>query len=979
MRQLPAGCFGTVLVMVLASLFSGRCEGKVQEPSAAAPKRVFSDSAYVINDILTRPYGPEVPLGSAGDRLWASSPQGWGFGDDVQWLYLTNLKALDLVVRDEHGPLSPAQAVYYPSHVHMEGGARAVSASASFTYRGDNVNNPLSKPFERTKRWTAWSSGRRDDWYVVNFGSARELEGLKLWFYDDTGQGGCRAPERVSLERWENGAWQEIAITSQRPERPMPDENVFAFAPVRTDRLRVVLKHAGGRYYSGLYGVETVATKDSAPGSPEVELKITGDKYIARDDVLVSIVRIQNPTNAARTVEVMPVTDWTSQFEGRVISNRDDSKPGQPFGPWSLWAEARSRLLGQDLRQTLRYAVHAEPLGGLDVGESRLFTVVAAQGRDDNAEYWRKALGFQYVIKPGETLVFKTALEIKPIGEASTLDASVNPPSTFSRSLQAKSTLLGTIASERQDARDPLAGHVQAAQAWYDANLASFKCSDPLIEKLYYHRAYVLRKNMLMPNLGALKWPTQSEGRWRSTWYPNVISYGAAHQIREARWLADPQYWTGHLRTWANNQKADHVYPSHVTPAGPSDGQYTDWISSTAWDGYLVHADKAILSELVEKLAENVRGWQKVYDPDGDGLLMVDSHWWTGMEYQPSFFAFGDYRASTDFNQPAAPVNLERVDLTAYNFGNAVNVARIYKLLGQGDKAREFDDLAAKIAKAVGEKMWRKDKEFFYSLRADDDAPADVKEIIGVYPFYFGMLAPGAGFEKAWDSILDPGQFWTPWPVASVSKECPAYSQDGWPQAEGRSAACMWNGPTWPHANSIVMTAMARTLRSDRDLGKDKASSLSREKLWELFSSFTKAQYRNQDPAYPWTGEYYNGESGAWKTAERDYNHSTWLDILIPELIGLVPRPDNVLEVDPLLPAGVLSHFTLDGQRYHGRDVTIVWDAPGDNADAHGDGREGLDVYLDGQVVASSQELTRLRVDLATGKAIDEAKPPARN
>ena len=109
----------------------------------------------------------------------------------------------------------------------------------------------------------------------------------------------------------------------------------------------------------------------------------------------------------------------------------------------------------------------------------------------------------------------------------------------------------------------------------------------------------------------------------------------------------------------------------------------------------------AFLAQVVDKLAANVRGWQKVYDPDGDGLLRVDSHWWTGMEYQPSFFAFSDYKPSKDFGQPARPVSLERVDLTAYNYGNAVAVARIYRLLGRPDRAKEFDDLAAKIAAAV--------------------------------------------------------------------------------------------------------------------------------------------------------------------------------------------------------------------------------------------------------------------------------------
>ena len=113
----------------------------------------------------------------------------------------------------------------------------------------------------------------------------------------------------------------------------------------------------------------------------------------------------------------------------------------------------------------------------------------------------------------------------------------------------------------------------------------------------------------------------------------------------------------------------------------------------------------------------------------------------------------------------------------------------------------------------------------------------------------------------------------------------------------------------------------------------------------------------------PWTGEFYNGETAKWKTAERDYNHSTWLDILIPDILGLVPRPDDVLEIDPLVPPGTLSHFLLDGQHYRGHDVTIVWDSP-DGEDLYGDGRKGLDVYLDGKLAASAPRLQRLLVEM---------------
>ena len=59
--------------------------------------------------------------------------------------------------------------------------------------------------------------------------------------------------------------------------------------------------------------------------------------------------------------------------------------------------------------------------------------------------------------------------------------------------------------------------------------------------------------------------------------------------------------------------------------------------------------------------------------------------------------------------------------------------------------------------------------------------------------------------------------------------------------------------------------------------------------------------------------------TGEWlitgpKAAEAaDYNHSTFCDLVITGLVGLVPRDDDRIEVDPLLPADAWDWFCLDG------------------------------------------------------------------
>ena len=72
------------------------------------------------------------------------------------------------------------------------------------------------------------------------------------------------------------------------------------------------------------------------------------------------------------------------------------------------------------------------------------------------------------------------------------------------------------------------------------------------------------------------------------------------------------------------------------------------------------------------------------------------------------------------------------------------------------------------------------------------------------------------------------------------------------------------------------------------------------------------------------TGEWLKGEERS-----RYYNHSTFDDLIITGLVGLRPRADNIIEVNPLLPADKWGWFCLDNVLYHGKIITIIWDKTG--------------------------------------------------
>lgn len=857
--------------------------------SQPLPHRVFAHSRFSVDSLLARPYDSNVPFGSTGDRIWATSPQGWAFQDGVHLLYITNLDAFDLNISANGEPYIVQQAEYTPSHIHMVGRVGwTMKATASFTFTTDNPQNPLTPPYMPEKRWTCWSSGNRVDTYTVDFLRPRTIKSLDLYFYNDVPNGGgCAPPEKLEIAFYRQGNWVSwphpfLNLTS--------DKNTFTFHPPQSaEKIRLTFYNSGTNLYTGLYGFvpHLLPLKHTPTLSPS--LQVVGDKWIAPNDILVSEIRITNPSSEPQACVVRMESALSDQGSRFLATRTLDGFP-----------------------------VYLEATGWDGTHESTTFTKTIPA-------------------RTTKRLLFACAMGTSPQNTHVKLERLLH-------------------------SAHPLATQIESYQDWFDKNIAYFACSDPWVTKMYYHRWYLLKKNSMNPRLGHMQFRAFSEGRWTSDWYANVISYGAGHQMYEARWLRDPSYAWGHLLTFVENTRPDGIYPSHVTPKGQQGGQYTDWITSCAWGLQEVHPNTPLLQKIAPTLERNVEAWQKEYGWGNSPLLVVDSHWWTGMEWQPAFFSFANYyTGGGSGTDPKFMTPLRRVDLTAYNYANATAVAKIDRMLGRNREANRMEELAKAIQQAVIEKMWDAKDHWFVDLRASDNAQSSALEVIGLYPFAFNLPPREKGYEAAWTTALNPSIFWTPWPIASAAKTCPAYSQNGWPIGPGGSG-CMWNGPTWPHANSLVMRAMANTLRHYAPC------ALTRQKLYELFYSFTKAQYKNQNFLYPWTGEFYNGDTGAWKTDQRDYFHSGWIDPLISDLLGLVPRADNVLEIDPLLPPNTWSWWVLDGQAYRNHDITLAYDSSGKHI-AHG--FKGFSVYVDGKCIYHAKQPTPLLYDMERHKLLE--------
>jgi hypothetical protein len=105
------------------------------------------------------------------------------------------------------------------------------------------------------------------------------------------------------------------------------------------------------------------------------------------------------------------------------------------------------------------------------------------------------------------------------------------------------------------------------------------------------------------------------------------------------------------------------------------------------------------------------------------------------------------------------------------------------------------------------------------------------------------------------------------------------------------------------------------------------------------------------------------------------YFHSGFNDLVLTGLVGIRPRADDVLEVNPLLPdatdAQALAWFRVQDVPYHGHKIAVTWDADG----RHYKRGKGLSIEVDGHEVARRDTLGRVEIPVARAATPAVARP----
>lgn len=453
---------------------------------------------------------------------------------------------------------------------------------------------------------------------------------------------------------------------------------------------------------------------------------------------------------------------------------------------------------------------------------------------------------------------------------------------------------------------------------WMQANVPLFSCPDPSIEEIWYFRWWSWRKSIRRTPQGFVINEFQVDRTYADKY--NMIACAIGHHVSEGRWVRNPQYIDDYLDIWY-----------HGKDGGPMDRihNFSSWTPWAAYQRYLVTGDREQLMSLYPAFEDDWKYWVESHR-HGEGL-------------------FGQRDVSDGMEESISGgrrMQNERPTLNSYMYGNAVALSKMAAMASDPAKSDYYAKQAAGIKSMVQEKLWNPGLEFFDSYRVPGDSLAQVREAIGYIPWYFEL--PDPGYEVAWAQIKDEKGFKSPYGLTTAERRHPEFRSHG-------VGSCEWDGAVWPFSSSQVITGLANLL-NDYSQGY-----VTKDDYLDCIKQYADSQYRR---GRPYIGEYLDEVTGYWLKGENPrsdyYNHSTWADLIVTGLVGLRPREDDVLEVNPLVPEARWDWFCMDGISYRGHDVTVLWDKDGRR---YGKG-SGMRIWVDGRLVSVTPGIAKAEIKL---------------
>lgn len=457
---------------------------------------------------------------------------------------------------------------------------------------------------------------------------------------------------------------------------------------------------------------------------------------------------------------------------------------------------------------------------------------------------------------------------------------------------------------------------------WLSQNIPLFECPDSVIQKVYYYRWWALRKHLKQTPDGFIF--TEFITKVNHAGKHNAVSSALGHHIYEGRWLRNQQYINEYISFWLD------VDPKHTVQRFHG---FSSWVDDAVYNRYLVNLDKAFIEKNLLTLEADYRKWE--------------------IEKQlPNqlFYQFDVKDAMEESISGGRKEKNIRPTINSYMYGNAKALVAMAKLVQNDTLAQKYDVKATELRKLTIDNLWDEKASFFKVKLEKTKGFSDAREAIGFIPWYFNLPEDKVNIAKAWNQLIDTTGFKAPWGLTTAERRHPLF------RTHGSGHGCEWDGPLWPYATTQTLKGLSNLLTNYKNHG-----AMNAQVFYDELHKYANSHQMN---GKLYLGEYQDEKNGEWLKGDNPrskfYNHSSFADLIINDLVGLKPRADNILEIKPLIPEKKWDWFCLDNVFYHGKNLIILWDKTGKK---YGKGK-GFMAFVDGKQIAKAKKLKQLEGSL---------------
>lgn len=416
------------------------------------------------------------------------------------------------------------------------------------------------------------------------------------------------------------------------------------------------------------------------------------------------------------------------------------------------------------------------------------------------------------------------------------------------------------------------------------AHVPAFTCSDPYLEHYYWYRWYGLWSNAIEYHAGALGAPAMCEGI-AELHTPSALA--ATANVRELRWLDSPELARGVLRGLFAHQRDDGSVPSrifadHRSQVGVAQANWGEAI--LALDA--VWPDDAFMREMYAPLSRYADWLLLARDAESSGMIDILAPREIGEQHSSRFEGVDPGGARDELTSGK---RLKGIDVTTFAYSLARALETMAHRADHPPDARRWRLVRERIALALRSRMWDSADEMFSDVDPSSGERTRVKTAHAFYPYATDVATAGdvQGLER---HLLDPGEFWTPFPVPVTSVDDPFFSAYG--EWKGQRQSQPWNGRVWPAVNSNVMDALGATAALHAPALREQAAL--------FLQRFVRMMFHDGDLGRPNAFEHYNpltGQASLYRGLD-DTQRSWVADHIVQFVMGIRPH-ERGITVDP--------------------------------------------------------------------------------